>query len=140
MEPGVILAVSVILLMFSMCGLAFVLARWHAETRIGRRDIGVVTDNAVTFVMDDLDYSVKCDSKRQRHVALSGFRHGRPKNGPSESYYLSLTVGRHNATADVLHEIYDAGALQCTLRPFKQAGSANPPKVKPSRSATVTSS
>lgn len=130
----------VIFLMFSMCGLAFVLARWHTEIRIGRRDIGVVTDNAVTLVLDDLDYSVKCGSNGQQRVALSGSRHGKPKDGPAESYYLSLTVAKHSAAADVLHEIYGAGALQCTLRPFRQTGKGSRAEDESSRRVTVTPS
>ena len=113
----------IFLLFVVLVGVAFTFYRLgtrRTEKRIGRRDVGILTGGSVILVLDDLDYSIKRDRKKQERVALVGSRYHHKEDSSLEAFRVSLDIAAQTPTADVLYEMYRAGALHCTLRPFKQ--------------------
>ncbi len=126
MDPREVFALIAIGVTLGLAGyLCYMLGQWKTQRRIGHRDVGIVTDDTLTFVLDDLDYTIRRDRDKREDVALDGARYRHLEDGPTERFSVSLRVNAGTPAAGVLHEIYREGALQCALRPFKQRGKEN---------------
>lgn len=84
-----------------------------------RRTLGrVVAGPTITYVFDNLDYTVKQDQKGSGEVQLSGRHYTGAFHDAPEHAHVSITIGAQTEIADGLHTIYRAKAMQCILQPM----------------------
>ena len=127
MESQTVVLLGYVLVLVLLAGLiGYMFGSSRTNARFRRRDVGKVVGSDLTFVLHDLDHSIKHDRNGREVVALQGSRYRTFEDDRYESFYLSLTVEGGAAAADLLYEVYRAGAVHCTLRRFERGQNNQP--------------
>ena len=96
-----------------------------ASVRILRRKIrtyGRATGSVVRYVLPEPTYTVSQDGKGKTKVDLSASYHDwEGYSWGEEKCSVSLKAEGPTEIADALHEMYRAGGVEVTLRPFTKA-------------------